>query len=158
MNTAVTRAFFIPRIRQQMLEVWLERYGRQGVGLCTHTLRLIAYIRPDGTLHELKPPFQQFQMWQMANAPKVHSTAGQTCACANYYDPEVQGPWKERGLPPNHHHPFCQFSKTAVAVYQDAWVSAAHRVANKLTPQERPDEWVRRQQMAEGKRGEKTRF
>jgi hypothetical protein len=70
------------------------------------------------------------------------------CACRNYFDPEVQGPWylrdKERGL--DMHHPHCQFDMTAKRVWVDSYKSATHRVSEHRAPQERPDEWVRRRQ------------
>ena len=147
MNSAVTRAFFVPAFRERMVQNWLQKYGRQGVGLCTNTLRLIAYVRPNGTLHELKPPFVRFRMWQMANAPRVFS-AEQPCACAGFFDPEVQGPWKERGLHPRHHHPFCQFSPSAESVFMQAAEAAFDRLEQNKAPQARPDEWVRMQRAA----------
>ena len=149
MNSAITRAYFVPALRERMLAHWLEKYGRQGVGLCTNVLKLIAFIRPNGTLHELQPPFRRFQMWQMANAPKVFSAVEPTCACGGYYDPEVGGAWRERGLGPTHHHPFCQFSRTSQRVWVQAAHSAMERVERKLPPQTRPDEWLRRQREAE---------
>lgn len=151
MNTAITRAFFIPSVRAQLANNWLRKHGRQGVGLCNHRLQLIAFLRPNGTVKELTPPFQTFQMWQMANAPPVQSKSEQTCACAGFFDPEVGGPWRDRGLGPDHHHPFCQFARTAQAVFDTSAASAHHRLSEgRETAQARPDEWVRRQKEAEG--------
>lgn len=149
MNTAVTEAFLVPAFRRQMAYNWLQKYGRQGVGLCTNKLKLVAYVRPNGTLHILRPPFVRFQMWQMANAPRVFSVE-QPCACAGFFDPEVQGPWKERGLHPQHHHPFCQFSPSADNVFRRAADEAFERLKRHQNPQARPDEWLRMQREASG--------
>lgn len=149
MNSAVTKAFLIPRLRAELAKNWLAKHGREGVGLCSNTLYLIAYLRPNGTIHELKPPFKQFEMWQMANAPPVHGEGVKLCACRNFFDPEVGGQWKDRGLPPDHHHPMCQFSRTAVVVFDESYRSASERRSRGLSPQSRPDEWFRRQQDAE---------
>lgn len=150
MNTAVTQGFFFKSVRAQLAKNWLRKHGPQGVGLCNPKLQLIAFLRPNGTVQELSPPFKEFAMWQMANAPPVQSRSEQTCACAGYFDPEVGGPWAERGLPPNHHHPFCQFARTAQQVFDVSKASAENRVREgRATAQERPDEWIRRQKQAE---------
>lgn len=164
MNSAITQAFFVPTFRAQLTENWMQKHGRQGVGLCNSELRLIAWLRPNGTILELQPPFKVFEMWQMSNAPPVTSSSQQQCACRDYYDPEVGGAWKERGLPAWHHHPFCQFSKSAQKVFKDSADSAYSRIGERMdwdgekwlpkegarnfaapSPQKRPDEWIRRQ-------------
>lgn len=146
MNTAVSKAFFFPKMREAMAKQWIEKHGRQGVGLCTNVLKLVAFVRPDGTIALLKPPFRKFEMWQMANAPKVHTQVEQACACANYWDPDINGPWKAHGYPPDRHHPFCQFSRSGVIVFDKSYRSAVPRYDEGLSPQKRPDEWRKLQE------------
>lgn len=163
MNSAVTRAFFIKSLRQQMVDNWISQYGRQGVGLCNHNLQLIAWLRPNGSILLTPPPFKTFQMWQMSNAPPVTSSAQAECACRNFVDPEA-GVWRNRGLPAHHHHPFCQFSRSSTKVFRESALSAFSRIGERFAwdghkwipkprqagvkapdPQQRPDEWIRRQ-------------
>lgn len=118
---------------------------RTGVVVLSPTLYAIATVDPMGRIEDLPPPFQQFQMWQVSNKPSVRYDE---CACRNYWDPEVQGPWrlrdKERGL--DIHHPHCQFDRTATPVWTENYRTGTERQAAHLNPQARPDEWVRTRQ------------
>lgn len=142
LNTAQTRAWVkFPNARAFAASQIAKKYGNRGAGLLDANLFLFTLVRPNGTFEELPPPYKQFEMWQVDNAPHYW----EECACRNYYDPEVGGPWRVRG-PDAGHHPFCQFSKTAVPVYRKCYESATSRAEKGLVPQARPDEWINAQQ------------
>lgn len=123
----------------------ISKTYRTGVVVLSPTLYAIATVDPRGRVEELPEPFQQFAMWQVCNKPSVRYDE---CACRNYWDPEVQGPWrlrdKERGL--DIHHPHCQFDRTAVPVWTTNYRTGMERSAAHLNPQTRPDEWIRTRQ------------
>jgi hypothetical protein len=127
-----------PDARRPMVVHLIREYYRGGFGILSAFLDLIAVADPRGVIRELKPPYRRFQMWQAANAPNVTSE----CACLNFFDPEVGGRWRERG-PSVGHHPFCQFDRTADAVFNHAAASAVTRLEEGKRPQARPDEWMR---------------
>jgi len=128
--------------RQRLMASMISKTWKSGAVILSPTLYAIATVDPWGNVHALKEPFQKFEMWQVCNKPSVKYDE---CACRNYYDPEVQGPWhlrdKQRGM--DVHHPFCQFERLAAPVWKKSYDSATTRVAEKLTPQTRPDEWIR---------------
>ena len=128
-------------LRREIASMISKTY-RTGVVVLAPTLYAIATVDPMGRVEELPPPFQQFQMWQVCNKPSVRYDE---CACRNYWDPEVQGPWrlrdKERGL--DIHHPHCQFDRTAAPVWTENYRTGTERHAAHLDPQTRPDEWVK---------------
>lgn len=163
LNTPKTKLWLISEVWRRSMAKTLHKMYRGGVGVCAATGRLFAYVRPNGDIHELKRPFRKYEMWQMANAPRAIE-----CPCMDFFDPEVQGPYRERGT--NDHHPMCQFEETGQAVFKEAQGVAANRMgmvfefgvpmvdamrenvnsnaAGKgrvkvatLTPQARPDEW-----------------
>lgn len=139
LNTAQTKAWLrYPNTRPFAASQLAKKYGNRGCGLLSATMALFVLVDPRGKYQELSPPFKTFDMWQVDNAP-YHYTE---CACRDYYDPEVGGPWRLRGEEAGH-HPFCQFSKTAVPVFQKCYTSAVERSSKQLTPQARPDEWAR---------------
>lgn len=115
---------------------------KTGTVMLNPQLFAIGTVDPRGNAADLNPPFKRFEMWQVCNKPSVKYMQ---CACRNYFDPEVQGPWhlrdKERGR--DQHHPHCQFDRTAKVVWTKNHDSAFHRISEKKTPQARPDEWVR---------------
>lgn len=127
----------------------ISKTYRTGVVVLSPTLYAIATVDPRGRITELQPPFQQFEMWQVCNKPSVRYDQ---CACRNYWDPEVQGPWrmreKERGM--DIHHPHCQFDRTAKKVWTTNYRTGHERAAADLNPQARPDEWVRTRQQVLG--------
>lgn len=120
----------------------IAKTWRTGVVVLSPTLYAIGTVDPRGNTSDLEPPFQQFEMWQVCNKPSVRYDE---CACRNYWDPEVQGPWrlreKERGM--DLHHPHCQFDRTAKQVWTTNYRTGTERQAAHLNPQARPDEWVR---------------
>lgn len=138
LNTAQTKSWLkFPNARPFVASTLAKQY-RRGVGLLSATLRLFVIVDPRGQFRELPKPWAEFEMWQVDNAPAHYVE----CACRNYFDPEVQGPWKARGEQAGH-HPFCQFNGTAVPVYQRCFESAVHRSEQGLDPQARPDEWFK---------------
>lgn len=130
--------------QKQMANIYSKTW-KGGLVILSPTLYAIATVGPWGNINDLPPPHRQFEMWQVANKPSVKYME---CACRNYYDPEVQGPWhlrdKQRGM--DVHHPFCQFERTAMPVWVQSKVSAEERAAAHLNPQTRPDEWIRRRE------------
>jgi hypothetical protein len=113
-----------------------------GYGVVAWRGQLIAYVNPRGAVRELAPPFQRIDRREVANQPKPVE-----CACAGYYDPEVQGPWRERNV--EGHHPFCQFHKFSHEVFNKVLERSMHG-------QLRPDEHMREVERIMGTRGEKT--
>ncbi len=132
-------------VRAQMARGIAELY-RSGCGIVAWRGQHIAYVRPNGTVQELTPPFHRIEREHIANKPETTA-----CACAEFYDPEVQGPWKLRGTAD--HHPYCQFAAGCALTYK--------RMAEKTTQAGgtdamRPDEHLREQERVLGLRGEKT--
>ena len=159
LNVPRTKMWLISDANKRRTSDALSKLYRGGVGVCSATLRLMALVAPNGTYRELAPPFRKYEMWQIANKPH---TLGLECQCAEYFDPEVGGPYRERG-PAAGHHPMCQFDQTSSVVFREAQGRAANRlgmtfvggvpivdgtakpksVIKPLTPQARPDEWER---------------
>ncbi len=150
MNQTQTLAWLtVPAWRRKFIEHLLRERYRGGFGVCSATLRLIATVNPRGALVELAPPHRLFEMHEVANAP-----APPRCPCAEYYDPEVGGPFRERGRE-HEHHPLCQFDKTAKPVFKEAQRRAFDRLdirviegvgvlggkETRRSAQARPDEW-----------------
>lgn len=174
LNIPRTKMWLVSKSWQAEQAKILARGYRGGVGICSATCRLFAFVEPGGNVRELKRPFRKYEMWQMTNAPKAPE-----CPCGEYFDPEVQGPYKERG-PEAGHHPMCQFEQTAGAVFKQAQGQAANRMGlvfefgvpvidpmrgatnsnaagagkalvKSLTPQARPDEWEKLRKEYRGK-------
>lgn len=145
-----TKAWFLFPAARPMIASHLGKKYRCGCGVLAFTwtwLYLIAYVSPDGNLRELQRPFRSYSH----SHPDITNKApSPECECQNWIDPEVQGPWRERGT--GTHHPMCQFKPTAVRVY-------GHIIeARRRGEQVRPDEMLREEQRAEGIRNTKTRM
>jgi hypothetical protein len=125
-----------PTMKHQMASALIRRYPG-GVGILSATQRLFALVDPRGNVRELPPPHKRYEMWQIANRPMVPE-----CPCADYFDPEVEGCWRERGSNAGH-HPLCQFDRSSASVFVRAAREAHQRIAQGSGPQERPDEWIR---------------
>lgn len=122
LNQVGTRLWLtVPATRPRIVQALLKRY-RGGFGLCAATMRLFVVVSPNGAIRELAPPLVQYEMWQLANAP----SPTRECPCGDYFDPEVKGPYRERGN--NLHHPLCQFDRTAPRVFRVAQGKAANRL------------------------------
>lgn len=110
LNTPQTKLWlFGGDIRRRMASNLAKRYT-SGVGVCSATLRLIAYVDPRGGIRDLPPPHKLYQMHEVSNRPMVTE-----CQCAAFFDPEVGGPWRDRGT--DEHHPMCQFDRTSQKVF-----------------------------------------
>lgn len=139
LNSAQTKAWLLyPNTRPFTADTLAKKYGGSGVGLLSATLRLFVLVQPTGRYIEVPRPWKKYEMWQVANSPNPVSE----CACRNYIDPEVEGPWSARDGKFGH-HPLCQFRDTAGDVFELGMKSAVHRVEQGLTPQVRPDEWLK---------------
>lgn len=111
LNTPQTKLWlFGGDIRRRMASNLSKKYP-SGVGVCSATLRLIAYVDPRGGIRELMPPHKLYKMHEVSNQPMVTE-----CQCASFFDPEVGGPWRERDT--YEHHPMCQFDRVSAPVYQ----------------------------------------
>jgi hypothetical protein len=126
-----------------MASALVRRYPG-GVGVLSATQRLFVLVNPRGDIRELPPPHRRYEMWQIANKP-----AQPECPCADFFDPEVGGCWRERGEQAGH-HPLCQFDRHSEAVFMIAGRKARENLARGGgSPQARPDEWVKiRQELA----------
>lgn len=141
-------------MRRQIAATLIRLYP-QGVGVLSWSCHLFAYVNPRGAIVEQVQPFKHFQMWEIANKPEAPQ-----CQCANFFDPEVQGAWKERGGGLGH-HPLCQYDRTAVKVFDKAATLALERIAKRPkhehgradagVAQERPDEWLRLREEAQNR-------
>lgn len=146
LNTPQTLLWnFGGNVRRKMANHLSKRYPT-GVGVLNRSQDLVAFVAPNGNIRELKPPFTRYEMWQIANRPRPLQ-----CPCAEFFDPEIQGPWRDRGLE-GEHHPFCQFDRTAQLAYTKT-LREAQAGASKM----RPDAWYRSRQFVRGERGEKSR-
>lgn len=143
MNTAFTKLWLISPVGKREMANMMAKTYKTGVVVLSHQLHAIAVVDPRGVPRDLAPPFQQFEMWQIANKPSIRHDE---CACRNFYDPAAGGPWKDRSevRGKDLHHPFCQFDRTAMRVYKDSQKSAVHRGKEGKSYQIRPDEWVNR--------------
>lgn len=123
-------------IRREMAATLVRTRYPGGVGILSGTQLLFALVNPKGAIQELHPPFKRYEMWQVSNQPETEE-----CPCAEFIDLEVQGPWRQRGIPG--HHPFCQFDPTSNKVFNAAGQQAVENVQRGLDAQARPDEWLR---------------
>lgn len=158
LNQPLTKMWLIGGpVRRSMAAALVRNKYRGGCGVCSATNYLMAVVDPRGIVREIPPPLRRFELWQMANAPVPE--AGDECPCLGFFDPEVQGEWRERG-PLAGHHPLCQWDRTAKKVFTLAQGRAAERVGitiehgvpvvdgteklkGGVPAQARPDEWNR---------------
>jgi len=165
LNIPRTKLWLISPTNRRRTAESLAKIYRGGVGVCSATLYLIAFVDPRGNIRDLVSPLRRYELWQIANKPKAITE----CPCREYFDPEVQGPYSERGSNAGH-HPLCQFERTAQKVFVEAQGRAANRIGlsfengvpiigaeplktviKPLTPQARPDEWEKIRREYQGK-------
>lgn len=141
LNSGHMQAWLVlPWVRGEMVSFLAKTY-RSGCFVTAPTLRVIAVVSPRGHLTELPPPHRRCEFHELANKPSIR--AGE-CACRGFWDPESQGPWGARPEASRDiHHPHCQCRAVSVMSWQRAYDSATARVAEKRSPQARPDEWSR---------------
>lgn len=115
LTVAQGKAWCFPRqlggdeIRRRMSSQLAKMYPRHGCGLCSATMLLVAYIKPDGKFRMLVAPFKRIPIDAIANKPTTD------CPCQSFLDPETKGPWKNRGT--GGHHPMCQFERGSSEVF-----------------------------------------
>ncbi|HEY3493824.1 MAG TPA: hypothetical protein VGK73_04030 [Polyangiaceae bacterium] len=149
LNTAHMTGWLLSRVLKREMASFLSKSYRTGCVVLSPSLRAVALVDPRGNITELPPPHRAFKFWQLANKPSLR--AGE-CACRNFWDPETEGAWGDRHYEREHdiHHPHCQSREVAEAAWVQAKKSAEARVAEKKTPQLRPDEWSRDANALEG--------
>jgi hypothetical protein len=111
----------------------LHQLYPEGVAVCSDTCRLMGVIDNRGRITEIPVPWPEFPICQMINNPDPEIGSSNECPCFDYYDPEVGGPWRERGL--NTHHPFCMYRERSLRRYQ--------HFCSIGKPAERPDAWYK---------------
>lgn len=100
-------------IRRSMASQLSKMYPA-GVGLCSSTMKLVAYIQPSGAFRMLLAPFRVIPISSIANKPKETE-----CPCQEFHDPEVRGPWRLRSN--GRHHPMCQYERDAARVFSEVY-------------------------------------
>ena len=147
----------LPGVRRVMAQELLRRYPNGCHVLAWRGLKHFCNVDPVGRVHELPPPFRQYDRSQIANKPHVPD-----CACADMHHEEY-GSWRnhpdfQKGL----HHPYCQFDATSEQVYREVFLlktgGETHfpSVGKVRTIPTRPDEVDRARERAQGKRNEKS--
>lgn len=137
LNTPQTKVWLISEGAKRQIAAALVRRYPGGVGVLSATQRLFALVDPRGNVRALPPPHRRYEMWQISNRPDLPE-----CPCANFFDPEVGGAWRECGYEAGH-HPLCQFDRTSEKVFVLAAERANGRLNQGLAPQDRPDEWIK---------------
>lgn len=135
---ALYKMWFISIESRRQIARKLVQIYRGGCGVVSPTLqRLFAVVEPSGAVRDLAPPHHLVEMWELANAPKADGE----CACANFVDPEIGGPWRLRQT--EEHHPMCQFDRHAMRTFKEAQKRSISRIREGRRSIERPDEWTR---------------
>ena len=80
-------------VLQRNLANTISKTWKTGVVVLTPRLYAVGTVDPRGNPNPLEPPYRQFEMWQVCNAPSV---IYKECACRLYYDPESGGQWGDR--------------------------------------------------------------
>lgn len=120
----------------------ISKTWKTGAVVLTPALYAVGTVDPRGNANDLPPPYRQFQMWQICNAPSI---VYKECACRMFYDPESGGEWGDRDdvRSREQHHPHCQFERRAKEGWKRDYISAVQRRSEGLAPQARPDEWIK---------------
>lgn len=128
-------------LRRQLANT-IGKTWKTGAVVLTPALYAVGTVDPRGNPNDLSPPYRQYKMWQICNAPSV---IYQECACRLFYDPESGGAWGDRDdkRARETHHPHCQFERKAEAGWTHDFKSAWGRIDDGKAPQARPDEWIR---------------
>lgn len=119
------RAWLLPGkvgqgIRRGMASALAKMYPKNGCGICSSKMKLIAYVSPRGELRMLVAPFRVIPIHAIANKPAVRD-----CPCLEFWDPEIRGPWRARSEGERAryggHHPMCQYKPTAARVFAEVF-------------------------------------
>lgn len=129
-------------VLQRNLANTIAKTWKTGAVVLTPALYAVGTVDPRGNPNDLKPPYRQFKMWEICNAP---SAVYKECACRMFFDPESQDEWGKRDdlRARDQHHPHCQFERRAVEGWKASYRSAVRRKSEGLAPQARPDEWIK---------------
>ena len=127
---------------RRVLGSWLLTQYPQGCGITEDTYHLVGWCDDRGQVFDLMPPYRTIHYSRIANKPAV-----QACPCAEFYDPESNGPWRNRGdAKARDHHPLCQYDQHSTQIWGELQrrgflppdgVIATH-AERKVA---RPDEW-----------------
>lgn len=96
-----------PKARALIVE-WLAKKYTRGVIVCMDTMRVIAFVSPQGNVSPAKPPFRRMPIDLIDNAPHVEN-----CLCQAWVHPD-SGIWAKNQCSKDEHHPYCQFHVQAV--------------------------------------------
>lgn len=121
LTEAQGRAWCLPahvgdNVRRSMASQLAKMYPTAGCGVCSPTMKLVAYVSPQGALRLLTAPFKVIPISAIANKPSTSD-----CPCQQFYDPEVRGPFRSRADASSRHHPFCQYEKDASRVFAEVY-------------------------------------
>lgn len=105
-------------VRRQMASQLAKLYPQNGCGVCSPTMKLVAYVSPRAELRLLVAPFKVIPISQIANKPHIAD-----CPCLQFYDPEMKGPWgvvrsESERRRYGGHHPMCQYQRTSQQVFE----------------------------------------
>lgn len=112
LNTPQTKLWLFGGDIKRRMASNLAKIYKSGVGVCSATLHLIAHVDGRGNFRDLAPPHRRYEMHDVSNKPHINE-----CQCAQYFDPESQGAWRDRPNKEREHHPYCQFDRTAMRVF-----------------------------------------
>lgn len=164
-----------PGTRLLVARVFSKRYGECIV--LTFDLLAVARVGSKGQLELAHFPYHRYEMWQVHNKPPLDE-----CKCADFYDPEVLGPWRLRNS--ERHHPMCiydrpasivfnQFARVTLPLYKlpekeedldkstkakiEEHTRAVEKEIQTQVQKQRPDAWVRARDEVEGHADIRTR-
>lgn len=107
-------------VRRKMASQLAKMYPQNGCGVCSATMKLVAYVSPRGELRVLLPPFKLIPIHRIANKPAIRD-----CPCFQFFDPAVGGAWGQRSEGERErlggHHPMCQYKPTAERVFAEMY-------------------------------------
>ena len=107
-------------VRRKMADQLSKMYPQNGCGVCSASMRLVAYVSPRAELRLLVAPFKVIPISAIANKPAVKD-----CPCLQFFDPAIGGPWGCRSEDERRrhgwHHPFCQYKPTAARVFAETF-------------------------------------
>ena len=129
--------------RQLIARVFARRYGTCIV--LTDDCLAVGKVDARGGIELARAPYHRHQMWEVHNKPVLAE-----CHCADFIDPEIGGPWRNRNS--ERHHPMCIYDRPAAAVFGHfaRLNQAPSNVVVEELKRQRPDAWVRARAEMEG--------
>lgn len=164
LDVSQSRFFWLsPAARLLVARVFGKKYGQ--CLIVTYDLLIVGKALANGTLEVFRPPYYRTEMWRLVNKPEKTE-----CKCADFYDPEVQGPWRLRQS--TRHHPFCVYDRPSPVLFKQferplplypiekrapdvearikKHTEEVHREIVAETKKQRPDAWVKARDELEG--------